>query len=194
MSGRGHPPARSLDRLLDGSSGHDLDLPCQPDAAAGATLTAARAQPRDDGRDRRRLRQWSDEREHLETLGWSGAPGQDRPARADEISKIRVREHVAQLEQVSLPPSQARGRVAVERVEQQPNGTARVRAATHLGQVQHGEVVDRRPPLLGEGVWCPRAGSRVRRRQARRSRRRTPAAGSRSPRRGRGGPRRSRRS
>src|SRR5215216_2901492 len=78
----------------------------------GATLTAARAQPRDDRRDRRRLRQWSDEREHLETLGSSGAPRQDRPVRADEISKIRVREHVAQLEQVSLPPSQARGRVA----------------------------------------------------------------------------------
>src|SRR5215216_6821324 len=34
MSGRGHPPARSLDRLPDGSSGHDLDLPWQPDAAA----------------------------------------------------------------------------------------------------------------------------------------------------------------
>ena len=43
-------------------------------------------------------------------------------------------------------------RVAVERVEQQLRGAARIAHAIHLRQVQHRQVVHGRPPLVGERV------------------------------------------
>ena len=81
-------------------------------------------------------------------------PAFDRAGHRDELRDARREPGIGaeRLRDVREWPERDEGAVAVERVEQQPSGTARVLAATHLGQVQHREVVDRRPPLLGEGV------------------------------------------
>ena len=82
------------------------------------------------------------------------AAGIDRAGHRDELRDARREPGIGaeRLRDVRERPERDEGAVAVERVQQQPSGTARVRAATHLGQVQHRGVVDRRPPLLGEGV------------------------------------------
>jgi len=86
-------------------------------------------------------------------------PAFDRAGHRDELRDARREPGIGaeRLRDVREWPERDEGAVAVECVEQQPSGTARVRAATHLGQVQHREVVDRRRHSSGKAL-VPRSG------------------------------------